>query len=76
MPSTGDYLIIGAVAGIATFIATPLVAALARWRGWLYEPNDRTVHTRPIPAFGGLAMYVGFLVAHRPGLLKAYRDRY
>ena len=63
MPSTGDYLIVGAVAGLATFLVTPLVAALARWRGWLYEPNDRTVHTRPIPAFGGLAMYVGFLVA-------------
>ena len=63
MPSTGEYLIIGAVAGVATFLVTPLVAALARWRGWLYEPNDRTVHTQPIPAFGGLAMYVGFLVA-------------
>ena len=63
MPSTGEYLVIGAVAGIATFLVTPLVAALARWRGWLYEPNDRTVHTQPIPAFGGLAMYVGFLVA-------------
>ncbi len=63
MPSTGDYLLIGAVAGVATFVVTPLVAALARWRGWLYEPNDRTVHTQPIPAFGGLAMYVGFLVA-------------
>ena len=63
VPSTGDYLLIGAVAGVATFLVTPLVAALARWRGWLYEPNDRTVHTQPIPAFGGLAMYVGFLVA-------------
>ena len=31
--------------------------------GWLYQPNDRTVHTAPIPAFGGLAMYGGFLVA-------------
>jgi UDP-GlcNAc:undecaprenyl-phosphate GlcNAc-1-phosphate transferase len=29
----------------------------------MYEPNDRTVHTRPIPAIGGLAMFVGFLVA-------------
>ena len=60
MPSTGDYLIVGAIAGLATFLATPLVSALARWRGWLYEPNDRTVHTQPIPAIGGLAMFVGF----------------
>jgi UDP-GlcNAc:undecaprenyl-phosphate GlcNAc-1-phosphate transferase len=63
VPSTGDYLIVGAIAGLATFLVTPLVSALARWRGWLYEPNDRTVHVQPIPAFGGLAMYVGFLVA-------------
>jgi len=63
MPSTGAYLFIGAVAGITTFILTPLVAMFARRLGWLYEPNDRTVHTSPIPAIGGLAMYGGFLVA-------------
>jgi UDP-GlcNAc:undecaprenyl-phosphate/decaprenyl-phosphate GlcNAc-1-phosphate transferase len=63
VPTTGSYLIIGLVAGGTTFLLTPLVGRLARWRGWLYEPNDRTVHTKPIPAFGGLAMYGGFLVA-------------
>ncbi len=63
MPSTGAYLFIGAVAGITTFLLTPLVGWLARRTGWLYQPNDRTVHTEPIPAFGGLAMYGGFLVA-------------
>ena len=63
MPSTGDYALIGLVACAATFIATPLVGALARWRGWLYEPNDRTVHTSPIPDIGGLAMFFGFVVA-------------
>ncbi|MET0578365.1 MAG: MraY family glycosyltransferase, partial [Ilumatobacteraceae bacterium] len=63
MPSVGAYLIVGLAAGFATFLATPLVSWLARWRGWLYEPNERTVHTAPIPAVGGLAMYIGFLVA-------------
>ena len=63
MPSTGDYVLIGLVACAATFVATPLVGALARWRGWLYEPNDRTVHTSPIPDIGGLAMFFGFVVA-------------
>ena len=48
---------------VVTFVATPLVGALARWRGWLYEPNDRTVHTQPMPAIGGLAMFIGFIVA-------------
>jgi UDP-GlcNAc:undecaprenyl-phosphate GlcNAc-1-phosphate transferase len=63
VPATGDYLIVGAVAAVVTLAVTPLVGRLARWRRWLYEPNDRTVHTRPIPAIGGLAMFVGFLVA-------------
>ena len=63
MPSTGAYLFIGAVAGNTTFLLTPVVGWLARRTGWLYQPNDRTVHTEPIPAFGGLAMYGGFLVA-------------
>ncbi|MGH9271905.1 MAG: glycosyltransferase family 4 protein, partial [Ilumatobacteraceae bacterium] len=63
MPSTGDYLLIGAVAGVVTFAFTPLVGALARWRGWLYQPNDRTVHTAPMPAIGGLAMFVGLAAA-------------
>ncbi len=63
MPSTGAYLLIGAVAGVTTAVLTPLVGRLARRMGWLYQPNDRTVHTTPMPAFGGLAMYGGFLVA-------------
>ena len=63
MPGTGDYLIIGAVAAVVTFAATPLVGRLARSRGWLYLPSERTVHTTPIPAIGGLAMFVGFIVA-------------
>jgi UDP-GlcNAc:undecaprenyl-phosphate/decaprenyl-phosphate GlcNAc-1-phosphate transferase len=63
VPGTGDYLIIGAVAALATFAATPLVGRLARARGWLYQPTERTVHTTPMPAIGGLAMFVGFIVA-------------
>ena len=63
MPSTGQYLIIGAVAALITFAVTPLVIRLARWRGWVYEPNERTVHTSPMPAVGGIALYAGFLGA-------------
>ena len=63
VPETGDYLIIGAVAAVVTLVATPLVGRLARWRGWLYHPSERTVHTTPIPAIGGLAMFAGFIVA-------------
>lgn len=63
MPSIGDYLLIGAVAAVTTCAATPLVARLAFRLGWLYQPNERTVHTRPMPAIGGLAMFAGFAAA-------------
>ena len=63
MPEFGSFLLIGAVAAVVTFAATPLVGALARWRGWVYLPNDRTVHQSPLPDVGGLAMYIGFLAA-------------
>ena len=63
MPSTGGYLVVGAAAAVLTFLATPLVGWFAQRRGWVYEPNERTVHTRPIPDVGGIAMFVGFLGA-------------
>ena len=59
MPSVGSYIVIGLVAAAVTFAATPLVARLARRLGWVYLPNDRTVHTRPLPDVGGLAMFLG-----------------
>ena len=63
MPTTGSYLLVGAVACLVTFVATPLVRRLAEHFGWLYLPSERTVHTRPMPAIGGLAMFAGFIVA-------------
>ena len=63
MPTVGSFLLIGAVAAVVTFVTTPLVGALARRRGWVYLPNDRTVHQSPLPDVGGLAMFAGFLAA-------------
>ncbi len=63
MPELGSFLLIGAVAAVVTFATTPLVGLVARRRGWVYLPNDRTVHQTPLPDVGGLAMYLGFLAA-------------
>jgi UDP-GlcNAc:undecaprenyl-phosphate GlcNAc-1-phosphate transferase len=63
VPEFGSFLLIGAVAALVTFATTPLVGMLARRRGWVYLPNDRTVHQSPLPDVGGLAMYVGLLAA-------------
>lgn len=62
-PETVDYLIIGGVATVVTFATTPLAAIAARDRGWVVEPNERSVHTSPIPHVGGVAMLTGFLAA-------------
>ena len=63
MPDTVGYLFIGAVAGIVTFIATPLTVRLALRRGWVVAPDERRVHQVPTPDVGGIAMFLGFVVA-------------
>jgi UDP-GlcNAc:undecaprenyl-phosphate GlcNAc-1-phosphate transferase len=63
VPTLGSYLLIGAVAAVVTFAVTPIVGMVARRYGWVYLPNDRTVHRTPLPDVGGLAMLIGFLAA-------------
>jgi len=62
-PGLDDFLVIGGVAAVVTFAATPLVAAMARQRGWVVAPNERSDHTSPIPQVGGVAMLAGFFAA-------------
>jgi len=63
VPSIGVYLLVGAVAAVVTFVVTPIVRWFATRVGWVYEPNERTVHTTPLPDVGGIAMFVGFIAA-------------
>ena len=63
VPGVAAYLIIGGLAAVVTFVATPIVGRVARRFGWVYMPNERTVHTAPLPDVGGLAMFLGFVVA-------------
>src|SRR6478735_3262544 len=63
MPSTTDYLIVGAVAALVTLAATPLVARFARRIGWVVQPDERRVHTEATPDVGGIAMFAGFVAA-------------
>ena len=62
-PSLGDYLLIGVIAAAATAVAAPFVAYAARVRGWMAEPNERSVHVLAIPNVGGVAMVIGLAVA-------------
>ena len=53
-----------AVAALIAFIATPVVKSLAFKVGAVDVPKDaRRMHDHPIPRMGGLAIFLGFLLA-------------
>jgi UDP-GlcNAc:undecaprenyl-phosphate/decaprenyl-phosphate GlcNAc-1-phosphate transferase len=58
-----SYLIVFLVAAGVTFGLTPLVRRLAVRFGAIDQPSERKLHVVPTPTMGGLAMWVGFLVA-------------
>ena len=41
-------------------VLTPWIERLARSRGWVDQPSDRKVHSRPIPRVGGIAIFMAF----------------
>ncbi len=57
------YLVVGLIAGVATFVTTPLIRAVSRRVGAIDRPNDRKVHAQPTPTLGGVAILIGMLVA-------------
>jgi len=61
MPGVIAYLMVGGVAAIATFIATPLARKTAERFGVISAPGVRDVHEIPTPHLGGPAMLFGLL---------------
>jgi UDP-GlcNAc:undecaprenyl-phosphate GlcNAc-1-phosphate transferase len=57
------YLIVGAVALVITFVATPLVRWFALKIGAVDYPSDRKVHAAPTPTLGGFAIFLAILGA-------------
>jgi UDP-GlcNAc:undecaprenyl-phosphate GlcNAc-1-phosphate transferase len=57
------YAIVFAVAAGVTYVMTPLVRRVAVRVGAVVYPDERRVHTAPLPTVGGSAMFVAFLVA-------------
>ena len=58
-----EYIIVFAVAALATWLTTFVVRSLTRRHSLLVMPDERRVHERPTPTAGGTAMYLGFLVS-------------
>ena len=56
------------IAAVITFALTP-VAMRAAWRlGVVDRPGGRRIHDRPIPLHGGVAIFLGILMAVLPNL--------
>lgn len=54
---------------LVSFLSTPLFIKLAHRLSILDHPEERKMHQSPIPLFGGMAVYCGFMA----GLLLNYR---
>ncbi len=64
------YLLIAASALAVAIGATPLIRRLALRYGVTDQPNQRKIHTHPVPLLGGAAIYVAFVA-----VLLLYGDR-
>ena len=63
MTAVTRYLLVLLVAAGVTYATTPVVLNLSRRLGAVDVPNDRKVHAVPTPTLGGIAMFIGFIVA-------------
>lgn len=57
------YLLTFAAAFFVTYLLTPVVRTFALKWGAVDIPNNRKIHTKPIPRLGGVAISLGFFSA-------------
>ncbi|EWC63390.1 Undecaprenyl-phosphate N-acetylglucosaminyl 1-phosphate transferase [Actinokineospora spheciospongiae] len=72
-----EYLLVGLITAVLTFLLTGLVRLFAIRIGAVAYPRQRDVHVVPMPRMGGVAMYLGvcggMLLAHQlPVLRRAF----
>ncbi|MBR0519231.1 undecaprenyl/decaprenyl-phosphate alpha-N-acetylglucosaminyl 1-phosphate transferase [bacterium] len=53
---------------LVTYVLTPAVIKISLEKGFVDRPNERKVHKEPIPYGGGIATFIGFLVASCVGM--------
>jgi UDP-GlcNAc:undecaprenyl-phosphate GlcNAc-1-phosphate transferase len=63
VPDVGWYILVFGIAAGSTAALTTPARRLSIRANYLAIPNERSMHSRPIPYGGGAAMFVGFLVA-------------
>ncbi len=57
------YLLVGLIGLSVTFAVTPAVKWFSLRTGIIDRPSDRKVHALPTPTLGGLALFLGLVVA-------------
>jgi UDP-GlcNAc:undecaprenyl-phosphate GlcNAc-1-phosphate transferase len=58
-----EYLLVGCVAAIVSFLLTPIARIVAIRIGAVALPRDRDVHAVATPRMGGVAIFAGFALA-------------
>lgn len=48
---------------VITLMSVPVITTFARKYRLVYVPNQRSSHTIPVPALGGVAIYAGFMIS-------------
>ncbi|NQT00133.1 MAG: undecaprenyl/decaprenyl-phosphate alpha-N-acetylglucosaminyl 1-phosphate transferase [Candidatus Omnitrophica bacterium] len=66
-------VVVFAIALAVAYLLTPIFRSLARKLGVMSQPGPRSVHTKPIPYLGGLAIYFASLIAM---LVAFYADQH
>jgi UDP-GlcNAc:undecaprenyl-phosphate/decaprenyl-phosphate GlcNAc-1-phosphate transferase len=67
------YLAIFAGSLLLSFVLTRYVRDLATARGWVAVPAlERHMHSRPLPRFGGVAIFICFLLTSAVALLASW----
>ena len=49
---------------LISLLLVPLAKVIAKHIGAMDMPNERKVHTKPMPRLGGLAIYTSFLIGY------------
>ncbi len=63
LPLWAVYIVVFAVAALASWMMTPVAAAVSRRFGLVDVPGGRRQHQGAIPRLGGIAIYAGFMLA-------------
>ncbi len=59
----GNILLSGIVAFIITFFIIPIVIKISRIKKLYDIPDERKIHSTPIPSLGGIGIFIGFILS-------------